>query len=119
MSFSVVDVDTDSGHSGSSSQYFAQVAGWYWVEGFVAFVNTNVQSRIDISIAKNGSIIQGAQQSVLKTGSDYSAAGASALVQMAVGDYVETYAAQFSGSAMNTLIAADICPAMNVLWIHS
>lgn len=114
-----IDVDSDSGHSGSGSQYVCQVAGWYWVMGAVAWAGTGVQQRIDAAIAKNGAVVLGSQQSYIKPASDFSAISAETTVYLALGDYVEVWGRQMTGGNVNTFVGSDLCPSLNVLWVHS
>jgi hypothetical protein len=121
MYLDVADVDTDSGWSVSPnpSRYTAQVPGWYWVEGYVALANSGPQTELDCGIYKNGAIVWGSQQAVIKQNIDFSATSGSLMVQLKVGDYVETYGRQSTTVSINTWIGGDLCPCMNVLWVHS
>jgi hypothetical protein len=121
VSMQASDIDTDSGHSNvtNNTRYTAQVAGWYWVEGFTAWAAAGAGARIDAVIAKNNSIVTGSRQSLMKPGSDFSGIAAAILVRLAVNDYVELWGQQTTGGNLNTVVAGDLCPCMNVFWVHS
>jgi hypothetical protein len=116
----VADLDTDGGHSNvtNNSRYNCQVPGWYFVEGFAAWVNGGAQGRMDAAIVKNGSIVSGSQSSVVKQNIDFGAVVAAALVQLKIGDYTEVWGMQSTGSTINTAPNGDLCPCLNVMWIH-
>lgn len=121
MPLQATDIDTDSGHSNSinSSRYTCQVAGWYWVQGYSAWTNSGAaQADMWCALAVNGTQLPGAQQVLQTQANDFHAVGASALVQLNVGDFVETWGRQDSGSTVSTWIGTDLCPCMNVLWVH-
>lgn len=121
IAFDTTNLDTDGGHSNvtNNSRYTAQVAGWYLVIGVVAYIfassTTNARTA---AIAKNGTTINGAQVQVPATtnptNTDCMVAN---LVQLAVGDYVEIQAAQFTGSNLNTATGSASC-SMQCIWLH-
>lgn len=113
-------IDTESGHSNvtNPSRYTAQVPGWYWVEGYFAWDVGGSQGRFECSIAKNGTIVPGAAQFSTRN-NDLQSLSASTLVQLSAGNYVETWGRQNSGTTINTFIGSDLCPSMNVMWVHS
>lgn len=119
------DIDTESGHSTTvnNTRYTCQVPGWYWVEGFADFVSiTGATSRIDAALALNGTIVLGAQQSLLSAPSTTATAiSASGLIQLNVLDYVEILGRQNSGASVNTYVSPsnDVCPTLNLFWVHS
>jgi hypothetical protein len=97
-------IDTDGGHNTifNNTKYTCQVAGWYWCKATLAFNGSGVFSlnRLSTAIAKNGTIIIG---SSILTGwgpNQRGAANASALVQMAVGDYIEAWGRQETGGTI-------------------
>jgi len=120
MSLDVTDVDTDSGHSNSvnNSRYTCQVPGWYYVEGYFALASGGNLSQFECAIAKNGSIVVGSPQFLLHQ-VDLQSLMAGSLVQLAVGDYVETWGRQHTGGNLNTFAGTDLCPCMNLFWVHS
>lgn len=119
MNINVEDIDTDNGHATNSAQYVSQVAGWYWVEGYVAWTNLLGGFRMDGALFKNATILLGTQQSFSKPGAEYSAISASAIVFLAVGDSVDMRGRQNTGSTLSTFVGSDLAPALNVLWVHS
>lgn len=121
MNFDAEDVDTDNGHSTSTnnSRYICQVAGWYWVSGYAAWTNAGAQAVIFCAIAVNGTIKLGTGQELQKTNADYGSLCASGMVNLKVNDYVETWGRQDTGGNLNTFVGTDLCPVMNVVWVHS
>ena len=120
MSLGATDVDTDTGHSNSvnNSRYTTQVQGWYWVEGYVAFQSGQPASRFESAIAKNGVIVPGSSQFLLRQ-NDLQALSAGCVVQLNVTDYVEVWGRQNSGGNLLTQAGTDLLPSMNAFWIHS
>jgi len=119
-------LDTDLGYNSSvnSSRYTCQVAGWYWVKGAVAWDGSGASGasgagRIDAAIAKNGGIIVGSSQFLTRGNLVNSGQQASALVQLAVGDYVELWVRQETGATQYLYSAFDTLNGLQVLWIHS
>lgn len=119
MALDSTDVDTDGGHSNvtNNSRYTCQVPGWYWVEGYFS-VGIFAQSRFAAAIYKNGSPIAGSMQTTVKI-NDLQSIAASAIVQLAAGDYVETLGWHNVGSTITTFAGADLRPCMNAFWIHA
>lgn len=118
MALNTTDFDSDTGHSNvtNNSRYTCQVAGWYWVEGYVA-VAAGTASRSESAVYKNGTVVP-SSQFVART-NDTQSWNAQAIVQLAVGDYVEIYCRQNSGGTLTTHTGIDAVPSMNVFWIHS
>lgn len=118
-------VDTDGGHNTvvNNSEYVAQVDGWYWVKGCVAWNPSgvsNVACRIDTAIAVNGAIIVGSAQFVDKGNQVNSSQSASAIVFMYQGDYVELWTRQGTGASQsldNNAFGSE--SDLNVLWIYT
>jgi hypothetical protein len=121
MALDAASIDTDGGHSNvtNNSRYNCQVPGWYWAEGYVALSPVGGQSRYEAAIAKNGVIWAGSAQFTSKANADYQALVAGAMVQLAVGDYVEAWGRQQTLGAVATWTGGDLCPCLNVLWLHS
>lgn len=120
LGMNVTLVDPDGGHSNSvnNSRYTCQVPGWYLVSGYAAWTNTAGQFDVYAGVAKNGALLQGALQ-VLQKSPDFSGINCEAMVQLAVGDYVEIWARQDSGGSVNTCFFSDLACSMNALWIHA
>lgn len=127
ISLNASDVDSDSGHSNSTnnSRYTCQVAGWYYVEGFAAFANnTGAQSTMRAFLAVNSTgglpnVVSDLLQVNVKPANDYASLSGSGILRLAVGDYVEVWCLQASGSTLNTAPLTDISPSMNLFWMHS
>jgi len=117
------DVDTENGHSNTvnNSRYVCQVAGWYWVTGFVAWPNSNNQADIYCALYVNGSAhVYGSPQALLKNANGFSSVSASGLVYLQVNDYVQVHARQDTGANYTTFDSGvDLCPCMNLVWVHS
>ena len=120
-------LDTYGGHSTSTnnSRYTAQVPGYYMVFGVITFAYNSGGGWRVCTIAKNGSVTSvpggfGIYQATGTTNA-LSFAHSVAIVQMnGTGDYVEIYADQNSGVAINTAVAATIQQsAMTVWWMHA
>jgi NADPH:quinone reductase-like Zn-dependent oxidoreductase len=121
LTFNTTDVDSEGGHNNvtNNTRYTCQVPGWYMVEGYFAVNNGGGGvGRFACSLAKNGTQIQGAMQTTLVI-ADLQALLAGTVVSLAVGDYVETWGYQNTGSLVNTFVGTDLCSCMNVFWIHS
>lgn len=118
MALDVTDVDSDTGHSNvtNNTRYTCQIPGWYWAEGYVALSNSGASSRFLAAIAKNGTWVTGSEQFLLRQ-TDLQACNAMAIVQLAVGDYVEVWGYQSSGSTVSTFDGSDLTPCLNVFWI--
>lgn len=126
MKIDVTDIDTDNGHSNvtNNTRYTCQVAGWYYVEGFVALTNTaGAQDvlRTFMSLNASGGLpnqVFSLDQQLVKPANDYAAVYGSGMLKMAVGDYLEIYGIHGAGTTINTAPNVDLCPAMNVVWMH-
>lgn len=126
LSLDVTDVDTENGHSNvtNNSRYTCQVAGWYWVDGFAAFgVGGSMASTIQVYMALNSTggtpnRVFSLEQTIVRANNDFGAVSGSGMLKMAVGDYLEVYCAQASGGTINTAPNTDLCPTMNVVWMH-
>ena len=108
ITFNATTVDTYGGHSNSTnnSRYTAQVAGWYWVRGNVLFVS-NVTGNRSCQLYKNGTALTTSFVVYPAASTNYAAMGfeTSTLVFLNAGDYVELFASQDSGGALNTYVA--------------
>lgn len=115
------DVSSTGGHSTSvsTSRYTAVYPGWYQVSGGVAFA-ANATGRRACTWRVNGSSVAGSQVAYPATAaSDCEIAARTKLVYLNVGDYVELYAYQESGGALNTFVAASAEPHMSVRWVSN
>jgi len=109
--------DTYDGHSTvtNTSRYTCQTgaAGWYLVVGSVLWAASNLGSR-SVGVSKNG-VSQGSVSvdcSRLDVNPNLTA---TALVQLAVGDYVEVVAYQSTGGASSTAAGSY----MAAFWVHA
>lgn len=121
MNLDVSDGDSDSGHSitVNNSRYTCQVAGWYYVQGYFSTLTGSNIGRYESAIAKNGTIVPGSSEFSLALTNDLFSILAGTLVQLAVGDYVETWGRQNTGGTLTTYAGSDLDPCMNVFWIHT
>lgn len=120
MAFQGTSNDSDGGHSNvtNNSRYTCQVAGWYFIEGYVAIGTGGSGARIDTAVAKNGTIVPASCQFLLRA-NDLQAAMCGTLVQLAVSDYVEIWGRQTSGATLNTFVGTDLLPVINGFWVHT
>lgn len=120
LSLDLGQIDTDNGHSNTvnNSRYTCQVAGWYYVEGYYAIGSGGSAARFECAIAKNGTIVGGSAQFLLRQ-NDLQGLMAGTLVQLAVGDYVEVWGRQNSGPGIGTFVGSDLSCLMNLFWVHS
>lgn len=117
VQFDGTTVDSYGGHSNTTNntRYTAQVAGWYWVHGATVWTNNGTSNR-GTELHKNASASAFGTQA-LPAGSTnvFTAVAASGEVQLAVGDYVELWAFQDTGAAINTHAGSYL----DVFWMHA
>jgi hypothetical protein len=127
LTFTVHDVDQDwaggAGHSDSvnTSRYTANYAGWYQVSGGVSFV-ANATGARGCYWAVNGSLSLGVEDIGAPTpgGATHGQPARTELLYLNVGDYVELWALQISGGALNTAVGGSATGStMNVLWVSN
>ena len=125
--FSLIDTDGGNNVAFNNTRYTIQVAGQYWVVGMVAW-NTAGSGlvRADSAVAKNGSIYVGSSQFLSIQLASPSSMTCSALVQGAVGDYIEMWGRQLSGANQlfdtGTLTNGSTRTGygmMNLFWVRS
>jgi hypothetical protein len=118
LTFDAAITDTYGGHSTTvnNTRYTAQVAGYYLVIGTGALAANATGNRL-VQINKNGSVIsQGISVGLAPGTANGTVIQVAALVQLAVGDYIEIAMYQTSGGALNT---ATNQSGMTVMWIHA
>lgn len=112
--------DNYGGHSTTTntSRYTCQLAGLYMVTGVAAF-SSNATGNRAVRIAVNGTAVNGTfvkAPAAAVTAS--SAQTTTALVQLALGDYVEVMGNQNSGAGLATSVSGpDVNPSLQVLWV--
>jgi len=118
-------IDTDGGHStvSNTSRYTCQVAGYYLVWGSVAWVTNATEERITY-YQKNGAQITGGssvQANPVTSAHATVVPGTIMILPMAVGDYVEVWGSQVSGSSLNTQADASAGKnsSMLCMWVHA
>lgn len=113
-------IDTDNGHSNvtNNPRYTCQVPGWYYIEGYIALNSGQPASRVESAIAKNSTIVPGSCQFLLRQ-NDLQSLMTATFVQLAVNDFVEVWGRQQSAGSLNTFAGTDLCPCMNLFWVHS
>ncbi|WBP87036.1 hypothetical protein [Kitasatospora cathayae] len=112
-------VDTYGGHSNTTnnSRYTAQVAGWYLVIGTASWAASATGSR-NVAIAKNGTFVSPAQSGIDASRTDINqTVQVSALVSLAVGDYVQAQVYQSTGGALSTNASGNC--GLSVFWLHA
>ncbi|MEU4296336.1 hypothetical protein [Kitasatospora aureofaciens] len=112
-------VDTYGGHSTTTnnSRYTCQTgaAGWYLVTCAAGFT-ANANGARALEIHKNGTAVKLGYAGTDDSRTDIAAAlQATAIVQLAVGDYLEGYVYQTSGGALST---NPVATGMTVIWMH-
>jgi hypothetical protein len=112
--------DNYGGHSTSTntSRYTCQLAGIYLVTGVATFASNGTGNRA-VRLAVNGTAYPG---SFVKAPAPVTTASGgqitTALVSLAVGDYVEVMGNQNSGTALATSFSGpDVYPSLSVLWV--
>jgi hypothetical protein len=128
FTFTAFDVDQDylggAGHSISvnTSRYTANYAGWYQASGAGSFANNTTGTRI-MTTRVNGTVLSGSRLIIPAASS-----GANAMmvpvrtkhVYLNVGDYVEIWGLQDSGSNLNSDVsAAELQASMTVRWVSN
>lgn len=109
--------DTYNGHSTvtNNTRYTAQVAGTYEISGGTGWAANATGSRGG-SIYKNGAPLTGQTslvQAVTTAAGTTVAPIPSCFVDLNVGDYVELWAYQISGGALNTVSGGQFCCYLN------
>lgn len=119
LTMDVEEVDRDGGHTGSSSRYVAQTAGWYSVCGVYACSASGTGVR-GARLAVNGAAQIGSAVSVQPNPSSATTTLATPTrpVYLAVGDYVECQGYQSSGAALMT-VSVDQASSLAVWWLSS
>jgi hypothetical protein len=126
VTFDLEDWDTDvdgvGGHDTvtNNSRFTARYAGTYQLSGAVGFV-ANATSTRGATWAVNGTNLNAGQVIVINAGAttDQMVVARTKHVRLAVGDYVQLMAFQFSGGALNTSSgsAAVVQASMSVRWV--
>jgi hypothetical protein len=113
------EIDNYGGHSTTTntSRYTCQVAGTYMVSGIAAFVASATGPRgarlLKNNVAYNGTFVK---MNGFGTGSN--ALSTTALIPLAVGDYVELQGFQNSGGALNSsATSGDVASSLSCLWV--
>jgi hypothetical protein len=106
LTFDTEDYDTDGYHSTSANTSRMTIptgkAGKYLVHGHTTYAVGNTTGDRILVIRKNGSDVPGSGVSVVPhTGSVLLRLDTTAIVDLAVGDYVEAFAFQSSGGNLN------------------
>jgi len=107
------DVDRDGGHSTNTSWYIANTAGWYQASAVVAFISNATGARfawLQVNGATRKAEAAGPPSSGFET-----AQNVTDTFFLNVGDYVEAYAYQSSGGALNTFIGLTTS-RMTIAW---
>lgn len=105
VTFDTEDIDTDGGHSTSSntSRYTAQRAGRFQISGLLTFAAVNTTGKRSGWWGVNGTQVPGSQVDLVPSSSIGTCIVLPTMtVLLSVGDYVEMFAFQTSGSALST-----------------
>jgi hypothetical protein len=111
LTFDSERFDTDGMHSTTSntSRLTATVAGKYHISGTVLFAN-NVNGARGLQIQLNGTTFLAIVRVPTVTGTDTTGITINTIYDLAVGDYVELFAYQGTGSPINILAGAAYSP---------
>lgn len=122
ITFDSTTLDSYGGHSNvtNNSRYTAQVAGWYSVSGAAGWVNNTTGAR-GLEVMVNGASINGGSAIAAPSpGLSVTVTAVGAVeVFLAAGSYVELWAYQNSGGALNTNGGGAFCSYMTVEWKHT
>ena len=121
LNFDSTQLDTDGGHSNvtNNSRYVCQVAGWYFVKAGAVWASNATAGR-SIQIYKNGVAWTYSWNTSLAVETFFDPGiETAALVQLAVGDYVEAWPQQHSGGTLSTAVVSTIASNMQCMWMHS
>ena len=121
ITFNAEDVDSAGGHDNvtNNSRYTAQYAGWYFIPFTVGYATSAVGRRIGL-LRVNGADVNGTGYATGAFATFATVVSAASLVFLNVGDYVEVFAYQDSGGALNTSVGfAYEQSTMNVVWVST
>lgn len=120
ITFDTEEVDSDGGHSTvtNTSRYTGQTAGWYFVAGLASFAaNATGTRRIRFNL--NGAAMNASEATTSAQGVGATGIGVTRMVYLNVGDYIEVFAYQSSGGALNTSVNTESQSQLSVLWIST
>lgn len=118
LTFNSEDVDSAGGHSTSTntSRYTAVYPGWYRASAGVSFA-ANATGLRALEIAKNGALINGSGVILPAiSGVSHRMTSRTILSFLNVGDYLEAFAFQNSGGALNTAVSGIERPTFTICW---
>lgn len=118
ITFDTEDIDRDNGHSltTNTDRYTAQTAGWYWVSGSVSFVGNATGTR-SAALYKNGTILNTSQNRVFVNAATNALVPTSALVYLALNDYITIQGNQNSGGNLNSVVTAGTQSCLQLVWV--
>lgn len=120
--FDVEESDNDSGHStvANTSRYNAVTAGRFQLSGGYSAAASAGGGRRITRWAVNGTAVNGSNAGQTSDANVVYNQPARVITQfLNVGDYVELWAFQDSGGALNTSVTAENQPSMTVCWISA
>ena len=113
-------IDTYSGHSvtTNNADYFASVAGYYFVSGGIAWATTAAAGARQFYITVNGNSTTPLAYvgPAIGTASYFQQMSASGVVYLNVADYVQMQAGQNSGAALSTVATIT---TLSLVWMHA
>jgi hypothetical protein len=121
VQFNAEDTDNYNGHDNATNntRYTAVIAGKYQLSGGIGFASNATGFRSAVW-RKNGAVINGSAVNIPTISGTPSLIPARTItVYLNVGDYVELWAFQNSGGALNTSVATGDQPSMHVLYVGS
>lgn len=104
----------------STTRYYAQYPGWYELSGGVAWSPNATSNRITQWYV-NGAGLGGSETSLPAAAAVNNTVvpARTMLAYLSIGDYVELYAYQFSGGALNTAVGGQSRSSMTVRWVSA
>lgn len=120
VKFDAHTLDSHSGHSDTvnNTRYTAQYPGWYRVRGQVTW-GPNATNDRSVTIYVNGSQIPTSWNIGPAAGLSFATGReVNGLVYLAIGDYVEIWASQNTGSTINTFVGT-VTSSMQIIWDRS
>jgi hypothetical protein len=121
LTLDATTVDSYGGHSNTTnnSRYTAIVAGWYRVEPQGAWAASATGDR-GIQVYKNGTAVATDWNVAPSSGATYAPGRkVGGLVFLNAGDYVEGWAIQNSGGALNTFSNSSVMSDLEIKWESS
>lgn len=116
-------IDTYGGHSltGNTSQYVAQIPGWYNVAGVAVFAAGNTTGVRAARIQVNGTFVAGTAGFCAPSDTSHATGVMTPMrsVYLNAGDYLEVAVGQTTTGAISTGIFTDLATSLFAAWCHA